>query len=71
MLASTDDESFDRKYTDVTVNTCPSSIISEVFVIQFCNIVNSFDVVKFDIADNLALIWIMCLLSHCKVLSDM
>ena len=62
--------SFDRKDTDVTVNTCPSTIIAEVFAVQFCNIVISCDVVKLDIADNLALICIVCSLSHCKVLSD-
>ena len=43
-LVSTGIESFDRKETDITVNTCPSTIISELFVIQFCNIVNSCDV---------------------------
>ena len=70
MLASTRVVSFDRKETDVTVNTCPSTVMSEVFVVQFCNIVNSCDVVKLDIADSLALIFIVCSLSHCKVLSD-
>ena len=44
-LVSTGIESFDRKLTDITVNTCPSTIISEVSLVQFCNIVNSCDVV--------------------------
>ena len=60
MLASTRVVSFDRKETDVTVNTCPSTIISELFILQFCNMLNSRDVVKLDIADNLALICIVC-----------
>ena len=30
----------------VTVNTCSSTIVSEVSAIQFCNLVNSCDVVK-------------------------
>ena len=64
------DISLDKKDTDVTVNTCPSTIISEVFAVQFCNILNSCDVVKLDIADSFALICIVCSLSHCKVLSD-
>ena len=35
------DTSFNRKETDVTVNICPSTIISEVCAVQFCNIVIS------------------------------
>ena len=60
MLASTRVVSFDRKETDVTVNTCLSTIISELFILQFCNMLNNCDVVKLDIADNLALICIVC-----------
>ena len=69
-VGSIGDISFDGNDTDVTVNTCPSTIISEVFAVQFCNILNSCDVVKLDIADSLALICIVRSLSHCKVLSD-